>query len=105
MITSATAARNETYAGTNRQIYAWGAQVEAGAFATSYIPTVASQVTRSADSAVMTGTNFSSWYNASEGTFYCEAATVDIVSNKGIWSVGDASLAFANRTKIFMNLN
>ena len=47
----------------------WGAQVEAGAFATSYIPTVASQVTRSADIASMTGTNFSSWYNQTEGTF------------------------------------
>jgi hypothetical protein len=43
-------------------------QLEAGAFATSYIPTTASQVTRSADVATMTGTNFSSWYNASEGT-------------------------------------
>jgi hypothetical protein len=43
-------------------------QFEAGAFATSYIPTVASQVTRSADVATMTGTNFSSWFNAAEGT-------------------------------------
>jgi hypothetical protein len=42
------------------------------AFATSYIPTVASQVTRSADSASMTGANFSSWYRANEGTFYSE---------------------------------
>lgn len=48
--------------------FVWGAQIEAGAFATSYIPTVASTVTRAADVAVMTGTNFSSWYNASEGT-------------------------------------
>ena len=47
----------------------WGAQLEAGAFATSYIPTVASQVTRNADVATMTGTNFSDWYNQSEGTF------------------------------------
>ena len=47
----------------------YGSQLEAGAFATSYIPTVASQVTRAFDLAVMTGTNFSSWYNATEGTF------------------------------------
>lgn len=50
-------------------IYSYGAQLEAGSFATSYIPTVASTVTRSADVATMTGTNFSSWYNQSEGTF------------------------------------
>jgi hypothetical protein len=47
----------------------WGSQLEVGAFPTSYIPTVASQVTRSADIATMTGANFSSWYNASAGTF------------------------------------
>jgi hypothetical protein len=52
--------------------FIWGAQLEAGAFATSYIPTVASAVTRSADAASMTGTNFSSWYNASEGTLYAD---------------------------------
>ena len=51
----------------------WGLQVEAGAFATSYIPTVASQVTRSADVASMTGASFSSWFNAVEGAFIVEA--------------------------------
>jgi hypothetical protein len=55
--------------------YVWGAQLEAGAFATSYIPTVASTVSRSADVALMTGTNFSSWYNQTEGTFVAEAST------------------------------
>jgi hypothetical protein len=48
----------------------WGAQLEAGAFATSYIPTVASQVTRSADAASMTGTNFSSWYRQGVGSVF-----------------------------------
>jgi hypothetical protein len=54
-------------------IYIWGAQLEAASFATSYIPTVASQVTRAADSASMTGANFTSWYNAAEGTLYVES--------------------------------
>ena len=53
-------------------IYIWGAQLEAGAFPTSYIATVAATATRSADAASMTGTNFSSWYNQGEGTVYFE---------------------------------
>lgn len=57
---------------TGETVYAWGAQVELGAFATSYIPTITTTVPRSADSAVMTGTNFSSWYNATNGTLYLE---------------------------------
>ena len=51
-------------------LYCWGIQVETGAFPTSYIPTTASTVTRSAELADMTGNNFSSWYNSSEGTLY-----------------------------------
>jgi len=53
-------------------LFLWGAQLEAGSFATSYIPTVASSVTRNADAASMTGTNFSSWFNNGEGTLYGE---------------------------------
>jgi hypothetical protein len=52
----------------NQGFYIWGAQLEAGAFPTSYIPTVASTVTRSADNASITGTNFSSFYNPNEGS-------------------------------------
>lgn len=54
-------------------LHVWGAQLEAGAFATSYIPTVASQVTRNADSASMLGDNFYTWYNPNQGTLYAEA--------------------------------
>ena len=64
-----------TYAGVaGYGVYFWGAQLEAGAFATSYIPTTTAQATRAADVATMTGTNFSSWYNQIEGTFVTEFA-------------------------------
>lgn len=42
-------------------------QVETGAFATSYIPTTTTSLTRNADVVSMTGTNFSDWYNATSG--------------------------------------
>jgi hypothetical protein len=53
-------------------IFIWGASLEQGSFSTSYVKTQASQVTRSADSASMTGANFSDWYRADEGTVYVE---------------------------------
>lgn len=48
------------------------AQLELGSFSTSYIPTTTAALTRNADNATMTGTNFSDWYNASEGTLLAE---------------------------------
>jgi hypothetical protein len=47
-------------------------QLELGASATSVIPTTTAAATRAADVAVMTETNFSSWYNQTEGTFVVE---------------------------------
>ena len=55
--------------------FLWGAQLEEGAFPTSYIPTADSQVTRSADSAVMTGTNLSGWFTPAQGTFFAETGS------------------------------
>ena len=46
------------------------AQLEAGAFPTSYIPTTTAAATRSADVASITGTAFSSWYRQDEGTVF-----------------------------------
>ena len=50
--------------------YAWGAQLEAGAFPTSYIPTTTAAATRNADVASITGSAFSSWYRQDEGTMF-----------------------------------
>jgi len=51
--------------------YGWGAQLEAGSRASSYIPTGAIAVTRAVDTAIIAaGTNFSSWYTGgTTGTF------------------------------------
>jgi hypothetical protein len=75
-------------------IYIWGAQLETGAFPTSYIPTVASQVTRAADAASMTGTNFSSWYNQAEGTFFAQfiPASSSFGANKNLFLASDGTV-------------
>lgn len=48
----------------------WGAQIEAGSFPTSYIPTSGSTATRSADVASLSTSAFG--YNGNEGTFFVE---------------------------------
>ncbi len=58
-----------TYVGqTTSNVFVWGAQFEAGAFATSYIPTTTATVIRSADVCSITGGAFSGFWNATEGT-------------------------------------
>lgn len=65
---------NINYAGSGQAAFdLWGVQLEAGSFPTSYIPTTTTAVTRQADNAVMTGANFSSWYNQGEGTICVES--------------------------------
>jgi hypothetical protein len=91
-------------------IFIWGAQLEAGAFATSYIPTTTAAATRAADIASMTGANFSSWYSPGNGTFYAEASTASVASDvmiaEGTNSSGaflDFSLTFATTSTQFIN--
>lgn len=87
-------------------LYIWGAQLEAGAFATSYIPTVASQVTRPADAASLTGTNFSSWYRTDAGTLYADYAgnsANPTSANQGIFSFGPGTYNATNSISALIN--
>jgi hypothetical protein len=81
LVSSTSSARLESFT-SSATILLWGAQSELGAFATSYIPTTTAQVTRAADVASMTGTNFSSWYNQTEGTLFAEYAKYANVSSR-----------------------
>lgn len=69
------------------------AQLEVGAFATSFIPTAASQVTRTADVATMTGTNFSDWYNQSQGSFKMITALFGASASKNLLYVSNGAVA------------
>lgn len=67
-------------------------QVEAGAFATSYIPTTTATATRNADVASITGSNFSGLYNQNEGSVYSDCARSALIpsgSFANLWSISD----------------
>ena len=67
------------------------AQLEAGSIPTSYIPTLASTVTRAADVATLTGVNFTSWFNASAGTIFTKGRGPAVISGSqpNIWAFDD----------------
>jgi hypothetical protein len=65
---------NGLYSNAGDNIIAGGFQLERGTFPTSYIPTNGGTLTRTADVMSITGTNFSSWYNNNEGTFFTDMA-------------------------------
>jgi hypothetical protein len=65
------AATSATYTGDGTSsMYLWGAQLEAGAYATSYIPTTAATVTRNAD--VCAKASISSLIGQTEGTLFVQ---------------------------------
>ena len=64
------------FVNTNDSCYMWGYQFELGSFPTSYIPTSGSAVTRSADNASITGTNFTDWFSGvSNASIFIDAKT------------------------------
>ena len=79
---------------TNGSIYIWGAQLEAGSFATSYIPTVAASVTRNTD--MISKTEISSLIGQTEGTAYWEGVLSPISSYNSLVSLEVKNSVFIN---------
>jgi len=76
----------------NGTILLWGAQLEAGAFSTSYIPTTTATVTRAADVPSISGSNFSSWYRQDEGTLYVEGSVpVGVSGARALAGISDGT--------------
>lgn len=88
-------------AGTGKTAFVWGYQLEIGAFATSYIPTTTTSLTRNADVVSMTGTNFSDWYNASEGAFVFWGDQNAVSAETGYFA--EARTDNSNRIQMFAN--
>jgi hypothetical protein len=96
-------ARNMTdgynvYGGTaSLGIYAWGAQLEAGSYVSSYIPTSGTAVTRLADEASKTG--ISSLINSTEGVLYAEIAALYYGGNNRAIAISDGTSS--NRVLVY----
>ena len=79
----------------------WGAQLEAGSYATSYIPTTSASVTRNAD--VISKTGISSIFGTNQGTLFCDflAPSVDNSNTQYIFDVSDGTNGTINRLAFY----
>jgi hypothetical protein len=88
----ATGNGGQSYSGDGTSgAYVWGAQIEAGAFATSYILTTSAAVTRNADSALISSVG--GFFNATEGSVFVECSIPGVVTRPArtyLWDFDDS---------------
>ena len=77
-------------------VFGWGGQLEAGAFPLSYIPTTSGTAARSADVCSIISTDFSSFYNQSEGTLFGDVTPQTVSQASAVLYVGDGGTQFQN---------
>ena len=95
LITSSTSTAFQSYLGdSSKGIIIYGAQLEEGSYATSYIPTTSASVTRNAD--VISKTGISSLIGQTEGTIFVEEVYDANVSNNG--GVDDTLVSLSDGT-------
>ena len=82
-------------------ILIWGAQVEAASFASSYIPTSGSTVTRAAETA--NGAGNSEVFNDSEGVLFADISALDDENSEKAIAISDGS--FNNRINLRITSN
>jgi hypothetical protein len=100
---------------TGKDIYVWGAQLEAGAYPTSYIPTIASTVTRNADTISRNNIFTNGFITASGGTWFVELKNnIDLIRsgsaggiyiNTGTISLEGNGFLFRNPTTISQKIS
>lgn len=81
-------------------VNAWGAQLETGSVATSYIPTTTGSVTRNADVVSVSGA-VSGSIGQTEGTIYAEVDIKNLTNGTRIFAISDGTQA--NRIALLFN--
>jgi len=87
----------------SNSIYTWGAQIEAGSYPTSYIPTSGSVVTRNADVCNSAGT--SAEFNDSEGVLYLQTSMLSSNPDNSTFQIDDGTSTNSVRIRFTTTTN